>query len=485
MSLRALTIAAALLLQAAISSQARIIVDAEVPDQPAESNIHVSGSNDSSIIPAGDGQDTIAFLNQDHLHGSLLGIDGTNGVHWQNQEAHDSIQFKLGQLAEIKLSPAKPAGSTANANMVTLTNGDQIPGNIVSLDDKSLNLDTWYAGRLTIARAMIRRIIPLSNGSSSIYEGPTSLDGWSVGHVGVGRSWIYRDGALIGNNFGTIGRDMKLPDISSISFDLVLRGNSQLSIGIYSDRPDNFGNCYMLVMSPIFIEMQRYSRNGGNSDLGNTQIQNAMRHDKTHIEVLTDKQKKSFWLLIDDKLVKEWNDTAEFNGGGGNVVFSCQPNTYVKLSNIKVEKWDGKFDDSGPQSNPADQDFVQLANQDKVSGTLESIQDGKAKLASSYAELSIPIERLSEVDFSSAHTEQARPEPSDIRADLPDGGSVTFSLDHMDVKGLFGTSLNFAGQIVFTPGAITRIEFNLPAQQQLQDSQQDTLETEGVDAPEN
>jgi len=35
-----------------------------------------------------------------------------------------------------------------------------------------------------------------------------------------------------------------------------MRGNSQFSVGIYSDRADNFGNCYMLQLSNGYTELQ-------------------------------------------------------------------------------------------------------------------------------------------------------------------------------------------------------------------------------------
>jgi hypothetical protein len=199
-------------------------------------------------------------------------------------------------------------------------------------------------------------------------------------------------------------------------------------------------------------------------------MENVMRHDKSHIEIRTDKEKKSIWLLIDGKVIKEWNDPAEFNGEGGNIIFSCQPGTYVRLTGIKVSKWDGKFDESVSPDTESEEDAVQLANEDRVSGRLEAIQDGKAKLSSAYAELSIPLDRIEHVDFATAHEDKAKPDPSDVRAYFPEGGSVTMQLDQWDAtKGSAGSSANF-GKASFSPGAFARILFNLPAQLQNQDA---------------
>lgn len=480
MNFRSFTIPAVLAMLLAGPARGRIVVDDNAPDQPAEAGIHIPGPGDSTNGESA-ALETVTFLNKDQLHGSLLSIDQSSGVHWQCPAARGPIIFKTGEVAEIKLDGQKPANAAASSQRIGLTNGDEFPGNIVSLDGNTLVLDTWYAGKLSIPRAMLRSIIPVSEANAVVYEGPTGLDGWSAGRTGVGRSWSYRDGALIGTNYGTIGRDVSLPDKSALEFDLVLRGNSQFSVGVYSDRSDGFGNCYMLTLSAGYIEMQRFSRTGGSSDLGSAQMENVMRHDKTHIEIRTDKEKKSIWLLIDGKVIKEWNDPAEFNGEGGNIIFSCQPGTYVRLTEIKVSKWDGKFDESMSPDAENDEDAVQLANEDRVSGHLEAIQDGKAKLSSAYAELSIPLDRIEHVDFATAHEDKAKPDPSDVRAYFPEGGSVTMQLNQWDAtKGSEGSSANF-GKASFSPGAFARILFNLPAQLQNQDADDTEGDSDSAD----
>jgi hypothetical protein len=461
MNKRASLILIALL--AAVPAWARIIVDDSAPE-PAAQGIHVPAPSDSGAPAKGPQQDTLSFLNKDQLHGILIGIDDA-GLHWQSPEAHDPIVFKTGQVSDIKLDSHVQPQVAKSAQRIGLTNGDELPGNIVSLDDKTLILDTWYASRISIPREMLRSITPLSDSDAALYEGPTGMDGWTVSRMGGGRVWSFRDGALVGTSYGTIGRDVKLPPVSDVAFDVILRGNCQFSVGIYSERADNFTNCYMMTLANGFTELQRLSANGGSNSLGSTQLQNVIRHDVSHIELRTDKEKKSIWLLVDGKVAKQWTDPADFNGGGGSLLFSCQPGTYVRISNIKVSKWDGKFDNSTTTGDKSTQDMVQLANDDKVSGSLESIKDGVAKFSSSYAELSIPIARVSEIDLSASHASVAKDTPTDVRAYFPEGGAVTMQLSQWDSKGALGVSPNF-GRATFSPNAFARLLFNLPAQQQ-------------------
>ena len=123
--------------------------------------------------------DTLLFANKDVLHGTFLGCDKA-GLRWQSPLSKEPILFQLAGLGEVKLdSHHPPAANPVPTYSVSLTNGDELPGVLVSLDDKALLLDTWYAGKLTIPRNMVKAITPWKGGTV-LYEGPTSLQGWAV-----------------------------------------------------------------------------------------------------------------------------------------------------------------------------------------------------------------------------------------------------------------------------------------------------------------
>ncbi len=428
----------------------------------------------AATTPAGDKgpppTDLLHFANKDALHGTFLSFD-QNGVHWKSLESKDPIIFQTANLAEIKLDSHKPPANAApSAHAVALTNGDELPGNIITMDDKSLVLDTWYAGKITIPRAMIKGITPLTSNGSSLYEGPTGLeaDGWKLnGNGNRTKSWTYRDGSLISTSFGTIGRDMKLPDVSSVSFDLVSRGQSQLSVCLYCDQLENISNCYMFQINNNYIYLQRYSRNGVNM-IGEQQpvmLRGAMmRSDKLHLDIRVNKATKSIWLYVNGNMVKQWTDPGDFAGSGTKMIFSSQQGMYAKISNIKVVAWDGKLDEAAtPGSDKAKEDSIKMANSDKVSGKLKSIADGKVMFTSSYADLTIPLDRIEQIDMSADGADQAKKGSNDVKAYFADRGSVTMALDSWDAKQVSANSPNF-GKAVFSPDAFQRLQFNLGKQ---------------------
>lgn len=423
-----------------------------------------NAARDEEKSKAQPSSDTLRFLNKDTLHGTLLSVDQENGIRWKSPEAKEPIAFKNAGIAEVKLDSHKPPQAVAPGNhAVALTNDDELPGNIVTLDDHTLVLDTWYAGKLSIPRAMIRRITPLKASGGAVYEGPTGLDGWTVGRQGGGKSWTFRDGAFIGTNYGMIGRDVKLPNMANIEFDLTWRGNTQLSVIFYSDRTDNISNCYMLQINSGYSYLQRYARNGGSSQLGEVQMQNLMRREKTHLSLRANKETKTIWLLVDGKVAKQWTDPGDWAGAGTSLLFNCQPGSFVKISNIKVTNWNGQFEEVNAGDAKTTEDSVKLENNDKVSGKLKSIQDGKAVFESSYAPLTIPLDRVEEITLSSQGANQAKRNAGDVRAYFTNRGSVTMHLETWDEKQASASSANF-GHATFSPDAFQRILFNLDQQ---------------------
>lgn len=471
-----------LLIALAVSPlHAAIIIDDAPQDVPAPAvkPIDVPKPKDATATSGNKGAlltDTMRFVNNDSLHGSFLGYEKEGNVRWKSPESKDPIVFQATNLTEIKLDSHKPpASATPATHAILLTNNDEIPGNLVSMDDKVLTLDTWYAGKLLIPRDMVRTITPLKTSSSILYQGPTSLDGWTPGpRFNNAVAWAYRDGSLISTNYGMIGRDVKLPSLASVDLDVMSRGNSQLCISLYSDRADNgnMTNCYMFQINGSYISLQRLTPNGQNN-FGGEQLQlpgNVMLHDKMHIGIRMNKDTKTFWLYINGNMVKQWTDPAEFAGKGTSLIFMTQQQGgYTRISNIKVSTWDGEIESNHTAGEKAKEDNIKMENQDKVSGKLKSIADGKALFTSSYADLTVPLDRIEEINMSSEGADQAKRNAGDIRAYFADRGSITMQLESWDEKQATATSPNF-GKATFSPDAFQRLQFNLNRQPPADDS---------------
>src|SRR5207302_1707062 len=85
--------------------------------------------------------------------------------------------------------------------------------------------------------------------SSEIYSGPVGIEGWQQEPANPS-PWSCINGALYSNAVGSIGRDVRLPDVARIEFDWSWKTNNpQLQLSIYTDQLTlQHGNSYLLYL---------------------------------------------------------------------------------------------------------------------------------------------------------------------------------------------------------------------------------------------
>lgn len=408
--------------------------------------------------------DTLRFLNGDVLHGNLVSIDAQKGVRWRTPDAKAEIEFSAAKLARIAL-PKAAKGSTNGENtcVVQLTNGDELLGSIASLDAEKLVFKTTYAGALTFPRNRVQSLRMVKAASSAIYEGPTGMDGWTS-RSGRG-TWRYQDNGFTSSRPGAIGRDLKLPAMARLEFDLAWRGQLQFLCNIYTDGFEEYGNnAYMLQMNSGYIYMQRVRRNSGSQHLGQVEVPGLYQKAKVHIEILVNKEARTIALLIDGAMVKQWRESMEWVGNGTGVLFCNQSMGYIRVSNLRLTEWDGKIEDRSGATGKSKTDVVELSNKDKISGTLEAIKDDKMIFATAFAKMDIPVDRIYAIEFSAEKAEVADKKPTDVRAVFADRGAVTVTLEKWDGQQVIASSSNF-GQAKFKAVAFSQFYFNWDLQQ--------------------
>jgi hypothetical protein len=131
----------------------------------------------------------------------IASIDPENGVRWRHAEALGPIDFNTNNISQIYFrSRAEREVERPNTCRVQLGNEDELEGSLISCDREKIVLETWYAGKLEIPRRIAQVIRPVPADRSAIYEGPTGLDGWTMGKVAATvpdpGEWKFRNGAF-------------------------------------------------------------------------------------------------------------------------------------------------------------------------------------------------------------------------------------------------------------------------------------------------
>jgi hypothetical protein len=342
-------------------------------------------------------------------------------------------------------------------------------------DGEKAVLETWYAGEVTVARKMIQSIVPVLPEGAVVFEGPVGLEGWTIGKVvsaiGDAGEWKYRNGAFYATNAASIARDVNIPDMARIEFDLAWKGVFQLAFAIYTDymQPINLANkdtepqfsgFYSLQLNSFSANLLPVKKNDPLRYLGQVSVPAFNQKNAAHVEIRASKPARSVALYVDGQLIKQWIDTEEFAGEGSGVRLVHQGQGRIRLSHFRVSEWNGQTDEKLMGIPDVKQDVAKLRNGDKVSGDVLSIQDGKMIVSTGGTQLTVPLSRVKQIDLASPGIERKTDDASNIRAVFTRGGSVTFQLIEWEGGRIVGTSPNF-GQLAFDSTAFSKVELEL------------------------
>ncbi len=401
--------------------------------------------------------EVLIFKNGDRLHGRLVGLDDQRVLTWQHRDVTAPLAFSTENLFAMRLDIGPEQEWLKKHTRVQLTNGDMLLGTIDELTGDKLVIDTPYGGRITVKRSMINSIQPVTEGQKKlIYEGPNDLSEWTIS----GGEWQLRGDSLSG--FGRIGANVQLPDAARLRFEVQWPTRfTSFAVALYTpDLKNLYNDAYHMTFSGNSVTLHRRARDQGTLNLGQVEMPHLLGSRKARLELLINKETRSFALLFDDALIKEWTDPQGFAGKGGGIVFNSHDRTSpIVISNIVVSDWDGKLSSIG-SPDVRENDVLQLANFDRVTGNVESIQQDEVAFRTPYATMNVPLGRISTLTFAHASSQRARRNQGDVELYFDDGEHVTLQLHKVDGEQVTGYSENI-GTVTFDLDVFTAIRFNI------------------------
>lgn len=434
----------------------------------------------ASAAHADAAKSSVRFSNNDVLTGSLESITPERLL-WNSPLLDRPSSFFTGRVLDVSLTPALPEETHDHETTVTLTNGDTIRGQLASVTDETVSLDTWFAGRMNFNRLMVSGV-KVEQRAAFLYRGPTGMDGWQ--QSADPPVWSYQRSAFRSSGSGGIARADVLPEECAVTFDTAWRGDSiRLRVIVFSDdaTTDNPSSGYELSFQRGSIHLRNCKTQ---NFIGSAQSRVLMESDKARVEIRASAKNSRVALLINDQIIEVWNDPeAGQNHPGRGLHFISGSALPLRVSNIGVAHWDGVIDqipepraglnrrfgfrDMGMDEEAApaaedqpDEPRMELANGDSLAGEVSSIDHGIITVKSPLGEIKLPVSRLRTVALKSVEAERAKRRNGDIRAWFHDGTSIVFRLESSGDGTLTGSSQNF-GTATFSTGAFNRIEFNI------------------------
>ena len=313
--------------------------------------------------------DLLRFTNGDQLHGKFEGIKEGSKTVWLRDDVAAPVEYKSGQIRQVVLRGGRPLKSLSSVSHVALVNGDRIPGRIVSMDARTVVVDTAFAGEMPIPREQVAMLAPNPLGGRLRYHGPFIEDEWKMAHAAFpdglpavdpkadreengrldqpgrwsfsGSGWYWKS-----KGYGTaIIRENSMPDRAILRFDLAWRNRLSVAIAFHADlakpKPEDkndenndirrrpigfvpgdsailpkiFGNSYVLQIFSMQMILYRTSVDGdGVPSIERVQINGGGTRlgdsGKATVEIRSNRLSGEISLFLDGAFVAQWNESS-------------------------------------------------------------------------------------------------------------------------------------------------------------------------------
>lgn len=413
----------------------------------------------------GEANDELHFDDGSVLHGKLVQLDVEHGLRWKHPAAVGPIDFLPNHIDDVRFSHPSVLKLSPTCH-VRFANGDDLFGGLTALDDTHVELTTWFGDKLSVPRSGVRSVSFLSKNYTILYEGPYDSEGW-IAPPGNGSSgWHFRDSAFVADGPGLLGRDLGLKGSSTVEFDLTWQVYLSMAIDVYCDTPERIdynSSSYLVQFTSGRVTLQRLRATSVPRNLGSSQlIPSLSTPSKLHVVLQFNQSESTVNLFIDGTLIKQWKDEDGFSVSGGGIVFEQGfPSAVVRVSDLRVSSWEGRHEPEIAATVVNTNDVVRFINHDKAVGKIQSIRDGNMMVDLPPGRLTIPLERLTQIDFATTTNVPAETtSPWTVRAFFPGGGSLSFELEKWSNNMVEGHSPLF-GRLAFQPTGIRELEFNL------------------------
>lgn len=419
---------------------------------------------------------TLTFADKTRITGQPLSIDSKKKVlTFTSPSLQGETELKTEGLLEMTLQGEPQSIEADHYALATIkphNDGyfrDTLRGRLVHLDDKTVTLDTWYAGQLTIRRSLVQALDIFSQ-SPTFYTGPNGPEGWVTPTGELNDHWTFKNRTMASKTQQGVARKVQIPERAKITVTAKWKNSPYFKIlfltkeGSNSSFPDSG---YYLNVQQTRLTLYRNSENQRNNLVFNEAIEGMREVEQTTVTIYLDRTKEgTSAVYLDDKRIGTWTDIDDTALEGEWLHFVPNRNSPLKLSNISVSQWDGTLPLS-PEEEPTTDEAdpkregqkIRLANGDVVIGKIQKIDKEMVKLGTSFGDVQVPLRLMKSINLDDVEDED-RMEINDVRAWFHEGGYVTIKLKSFDGKTIKGYSQVY-GDAEFQLSAFSRIQFNI------------------------
>lgn len=305
--------------------------------------------------------DELTLADGGKLTGRIVHIDADGRILADLAATPGTVALRPEQIRHITLSdpvPSRPPHPTT----ITLTNGDTLPCEILSLTDRDLIARTATAGTLTIPRDVIRSAMLGVRPRRILYQAPDDFSEWHGQDV-----WHVDGAAFVSSARGTLSRAFPdLPASYSVSFKLSWERRPNFQIFFNSpthDAPGGRHDRYYLQFAAAGFELKRQSSTGTtyHTLASIPQPPESFDSREVEIEIRYDHQRHLILLYLDGSLQGRYPDPLPESPDGRILALhsNLSGNAGHTVTGLTLREWDAAGDHhEGETQGEADEDSL-------------------------------------------------------------------------------------------------------------------------------
>lgn len=350
--------------------------------------------------------DTLTLTAENQLLGEVASIkDGVVTI--GNANAVNPLKVKLSEVRSLDFQQAEGPPPGAHQQVVNLRNGDQIPGELTFLDDRTLKLKTWYAGDLEMPRTAVESLYFGVRPQRVVFRGPGREEDWTNNN-----NWEFRNDEMFSTGQGNIVREVALPEQFIVSFELAWDNNPNFVLRIGGDHAEfnrQKSDAYLILYNNAGLQVQRYSPKSPVNYKPIIQLAeppNNFPDRSVTVELHVNRRDHEMVLYFNGKNQGRFIDPQQSVPSGNYLILESRsaPRAANKISRIEIREWDAisqnlRKEDVGDPT----QDSVSTAEGDRYGGELIGFnpENGGLSIRSPLAPevIEIPLPKISVLNF--------------------------------------------------------------------------------------
>jgi hypothetical protein len=293
--------------------------------------------------------DNLLFAGDQRMSGSVRTLTPDGTLVLESPLSPDPVAIRTDGLRKVTFGAAggdEPAEGTC---LLTLANGDSLPGTVGEVNGEAVNLATAAIGPLAVPRAAVASIQPGLEHPTMVYSGPDGLAGWKIGADSDER-WAGDKDSLTIEGRGIISRKVELPESFIVRFKIVWRNSPNLDFSFAAEQVGDVEaqNRYRFQFNSAGMQIRRESTGDKRWTVITSLSRLPTQFDgkSVLVEIRVDRAERQLQLWLNGELEAKYQDPVPPAPAGGFLAFASNAGDKERqtLSEIQVLDWNLKTD---------------------------------------------------------------------------------------------------------------------------------------------